>query len=104
MEYIYHLKIETKEVHSIIRTLIQSVTLHLVITMLRKTFHLRLLTFFVAIKSMQNAQALDHTNGLTKYIYKYVGKFDDGNYVFLCQDIHTGECVLGGNILTTLKL
>ena len=50
--------------------------------------------FFIALKSMQNAQALDHTNGLSKYVCKYISKFDEGNYVVLCQDVHTGEWVL----------
>ena len=40
--------------------------------------------FFVGFKSMQNAQALDHTNGIAKYVCKYITKFDEGNYVVLC--------------------
>ena len=47
--------------------------------------------FFVALKSTQNAQALDHTNGISKYVCKFIDKFDDGNYVILCEDLHTGE-------------
>ena len=60
--------------------------------------------FFIALKSMQNAQALDHTNGLSKYVCKYISKFDQGNYVILCQDIHTGEWVLGKNHLHNTKI
>ena len=47
--------------------------------------------FFVATKSMQNVQFLDHTNGVAKYVAKYMTKYDEGNYVLLCQDIHTGQ-------------
>ena len=60
--------------------------------------------FFVALKSMQNAQALDHTNGVAKYVCKYIGKFDEGNYVVLCQDIHTGKWVLGKTHLHNTKI
>ena len=34
---------------------------------------------FIALKSMKNAQVIDHTNGLSKYVCKYIGKFDEGN-------------------------
>ena len=60
--------------------------------------------FFVALKSMQNAQALDHTNGIAKYVCKYISKFDDCNYVVLCQDIHTGQWVLGKTHLHNTKI
>ena len=60
--------------------------------------------FFVALKSMQNAQALDHTNGIAKYVCKYITKFDQGNYVILCQDIHTGQWVLGKKHLHNTKI
>lgn len=50
--------------------------------------------FFVTTKSMQNAQALENTNGLAKYVCKYVAKFDDGNYIVLLQDVHTGQWIL----------
>ena len=60
--------------------------------------------FFVAFKSMQNTQALDHTNGLAKYVCKYISKFVDCNYVVLCQDIHTGQWILGKNHLHNTKI
>lgn len=60
--------------------------------------------YFVAFRSMQNAQALDHTNGVAKYVVKYISKFDEGNYVVLCQDIHTGEWVLGKHHLHNTKI
>ena len=63
-----------------------------------------ILDFFVALKSMQNAQALDHTNGISKYVCKYIGKFDDGNYVVLCEDSHSGEWVLGKTHLHNTKI
>ena len=44
---------------------------------------------------MQNAQAIDHINVLTKYVCKYISKFNDGNYAILMQNIHTRELVLG---------
>ena len=44
---------------------------------------------------MQDAQALDHTNELSKYVCKYIDKFDEGNCVVLCQDTHTGQWVWG---------
>ena len=50
--------------------------------------------FFIGLKSMQNAQVFCHTNGLSKYVCKYICKFDEGNYVILSQDIHTGEFIL----------
>ena len=53
---------------------------------------------------MQNAHALDHTNGLTKYVCKYISKFDKGNYAILMQDIHTGELVLGKVHLHNTKI
>ena len=53
---------------------------------------------------MQNEQALDHTNGLSKYVCKYISKFDDCNYVVLCQDIHTGQWILGKNHLHNTKI
>ena len=53
---------------------------------------------------MQNAQALDHTNGISKYICKYLGKFDKGNYVVLCEGIHTGKWILGKTHLYNTKI
>ena len=60
--------------------------------------------FFIALKSMQNAQALDHTNGLTKYVCKYIAKFDESNYTLLLQDIHTGDWVIGKAHLHNTKV
>ena len=60
--------------------------------------------FFVATKSMQNAQALDHTNGLTKYVYKYMAKFDQSNYTLLLQDIHSGDFLIGKTHLHNTKV
>ena len=60
--------------------------------------------FFIALKSMQNAQALDHTNGLTKYVCKYIAKFDESNYTLLLQDIHTGDWVIGKTHLHNTKI
>ena len=53
---------------------------------------------------MQNAQCLNHTNGLAKYVCKYISKFDEYNYVMLCQDMHSGEWVLGQRHLHNTKV
>ena len=63
-----------------------------------------ILEFFVALKSMQNAQLLAHTNGVAKYVTKYIAKVDQGNYVVLCQDVHTGKWVLAKNHLHNTKI
>ena len=60
--------------------------------------------FFVAMKSMQNAQVLAHTNGISKYLCKYIAKMDEGNYVTLCQDAHTGQWVLEKTHLHNTKI
>ena len=60
--------------------------------------------FFIATKSMQNVQALDHTNGLSKYVCKYIAKFDDGNYVVVSQNIHNGNIVLEKTHLHNTKI
>eukprot|EP00956_Cyclotella_meneghiniana_P028973 scaffold69032_cov51-Cyclotella_meneghiniana.AAC.1 len=60
--------------------------------------------FFVATKSMQNAQALAHTNGIPKYVCKYITKFDKDNYVMLLQDIHTGEWIVSKTKLHNTKV
>ena len=56
--------------------------------------------FIIAKQSMQTAQALENTNGTSNYVCKYLGKFDEGNYVVLCQNIHTGHWVLGKHTTT----
>ena len=63
-----------------------------------------IIDFFIATQSMQNAQALEHTNGTSKYVCKYLGKFKEGNYVVLCEDIHTGKWVLGKMHLHNTKI
>ena len=59
---------------------------------------------FSALKSMQNSQALDYTNGLSKYVCKYIGKFDEGNYNILYQDIHSVDRVFGKVHLHNTKI
>ena len=46
---------------------------------------------FTAFKSIQDAQILEHTNGLAKYVCKYITKVDEENYVVLCVDVDTGQ-------------
>ena len=53
---------------------------------------------------MQNAQVLEHTNGLAKYVCKYITKIDEGNYVVLCVDVHTGQWVLAKTHLHNTKI
>lgn len=59
---------------------------------------------FIALKLMQNDQTLDHTNGLTKYVCKYIAKFDESNYTSLLQDIYTGDWVNGKIHLHNTKI
>ena len=47
---------------------------------------------------------MDHTNGLTKYVCKYIAKFDESNYTLLCKDIHTGDWVIGKTHLHNTKV
>ena len=60
--------------------------------------------YFFALRSMQNAQALDHTNGLANYVVKYISKFDETNYTTLCQDSESGDFVMGRNHLHNTKV
>ena len=60
--------------------------------------------FFTAFKSMQNAQVLEHTNGLAKYVCKYIPKVDEGKYVVLCVDVDTGQWVLAKTHLHNTKI
>ena len=59
--------------------------------------------FFIATKSIQNTQALDHTNGLTKYVYKYIAKFDESTYTLLLADVSTSTRTPVINKLSTIK-
>lgn len=60
--------------------------------------------FFAGTLSMQNIQVLAGTNGVTKYVTKYISKVDDGNMTLLLQDIHTGEFILGKIHLHNTKI
>ena len=46
---------------------------------------------FSILKSMQNVQSLTHTNGLTKYVCKYVCKIDEHNRIIVSADPHDGS-------------
>jgi len=52
---------------------------------------------------MINDQALYHTHGLSNYVFKYTGKFYEGNFVVSYQYIHTGEWFIGKNHLCGTK-
>ena len=62
------------------------------------------INFFIALKSIQNAQTFDHANGLSKYVYKYVGKFNEGNYIILYQNIHTSKQIIRKSHLHSIKI
>ena len=53
---------------------------------------------------MQNTQALEHINGLMKYVCEYISKFDEGNYALLCEDIRTGQLAMGKTHLHNTKI
>ena len=38
---------------------------------------------FSILRSMQNIQSLTHTNGLNRYVCKYIGKIDEQNQIFI---------------------
>ena len=46
--------------------------------------------WFAATKSMQNFQILTGTNGVARYVVKYVTKLDEGNRCVVFADAHTG--------------
>ena len=43
---------------------------------------------FSTTKSMQNAHVLTQTNGCNKYVFKYISKIDDNNYVITFSNAH----------------
>jgi len=45
--------------------------------------------WFASTMSMQNLQILTGTNGVARYIVKYVTKLDDGNRCVVFADAHT---------------
>ena len=53
---------------------------------------------------MQNAQVLEHMNGLAKYVCKYITQVDEGNYVIICVDVDTGQWVMVKTHLHNTKI
>jgi hypothetical protein len=45
---------------------------------------------FAATESMQNIQVVRNTNGVARYVVKYVVKKDEGNRITLGADFHSG--------------
>jgi hypothetical protein len=45
---------------------------------------------FAATESMQNIQVVRNTNGVARYVVKYVVKKDKGNRITLGADFHLG--------------
>ena len=46
--------------------------------------------WFVLTRSMQNAQVVTDTNGVSRYVVKYIIKMDQGNRCIIWADSHTG--------------
>ena len=49
------------------------------------------LDWFAALKSMMNFQILTSTNGVARYVVKYVVKLDEGNRCTVYADAHSGS-------------
>ncbi|KAL7539846.1 hypothetical protein ACHAXR_009663, partial [Thalassiosira sp. AJA248-18] len=60
---------------------------------------------FAATKSMQNAQILTGTNGVSRYVVKYIVKLDEGNRCTVWADQHTGAVIRAeSNFLHNTKI
>ena len=51
--------------------------------------------YFAATLSMQNAQVLSGTNGVSAYVVKYIVKFDQGNLITVWADSRTRSIMYG---------
>merc|ERR1712086_725141 len=51
--------------------------------------------YFAATRSMQNAQVISGTNGVSAYVVKYTVKLDQGNRVAVWADSHSGAILRG---------
>ncbi len=59
---------------------------------------------FLLLRSMVNAQWMGHSNGIAKYLLKYVGKFDQGNRATASANPHTGAIRVGQEFLHNTKI
>ena len=59
---------------------------------------------FILFKSMCNVQFICCSNGIVKYILKYVAKFDECNRVTASSNIHTGAVEVGSTFLHNTKI
>ena len=60
---------------------------------------------FSILKSMQNVQSLTHTNGLNRYVCKYVGKIDEQNQVLVrSHPHHEGTLISNATFLKNTKV
>ena len=51
--------------------------------------------YFAATRSMQNAQTISGTNGVSAYVVKYIVKLDQGNRVAVWADSRSGAILRG---------
>jgi hypothetical protein len=51
--------------------------------------------YFAATRSMQKAQVISGTNGVSAYVVKYIVKLDQGNRVTVWADSHSGAILRG---------
>eukprot|EP00984_Skeletonema_dohrnii_P023809 scaffold12895_cov164-Skeletonema_dohrnii-CCMP3373.AAC.6 len=59
---------------------------------------------FAVLRSMQNLQYLLHTNGVCKYVVKYLVKIDQGNRITLYVNTKTGQIQAGKEFLHNTKI
>ena len=59
---------------------------------------------FILFKSMCNVQFICCSNGIVKYILKYVAKLDECNRVTASSNIHTGAVEVGSTFLHNTKI
>ena len=60
---------------------------------------------FAACRSMQNAQILTECGGVNKYVYKFIVKFNEHNFVVVSTDAHkNGSLVTKGTLLHNTKV
>ena len=50
--------------------------------------------FFATTRSMQNAQIMTGTNGVTRHVVKCILKLNEGNQSVVCADSHTDAVIV----------
>ncbi|MGB0405008.1 MAG: hypothetical protein ACPGDB_02325, partial [Fusobacterium sp.] len=60
---------------------------------------------FCVLRSMQNIQSLTHTNGLNRYVCKYIGKIDEQNQIIIKSNpSDKGNLISNGTFLHNTKI